>query len=154
MEDSRFVLDFRKIHDKKHYKTYEFDRFTEAEEVFNILSLYEVQLKLAEAQVKSLQYTCDLLNTKLNIVDDLIIQQIKEYGDNSYTPAGSTQTITANNKIEALKLLKEAIPISDLHSRNKVDGLFKLRKDLGLMSDEECSEWKKMEWGERKNDKH
>ena len=48
------------------------------------------------------------------------------------------------NKIEALKQLKEAIPISDLHSRNKVDGLLQLRKDLGLMSDEECSEWEKM----------
>ena len=142
---SRFELDYNKIKDKKEYERYELVSFLDAEKLYNILCFYELKLDLAERQVKSLQYRCDYLEHKVDLIDDFIIKQIAEYHDNSYTPAGTTKTITANNKIEALKKLKKETPLRDLHKRNKVDALLQLRRDYGLMSLEDCEELNKKE---------
>ena len=141
----RFHLDYNIIKDKEEYESYELMSFIDAEKLYNILCFYELKLILAEKQVKSLQYRCDYLEHKVDLIDDFIIKQIAEYHDNSYTPAGTTKTITANNKIEALKKFKDETPFKDLHKRNKVDALLELRKDYGLMSSDDWEEFNKKE---------
>lgn len=144
--DKRYTLDFRDIYDAQTQEKYTFDSFIDAEKVFHILCYYELKLKIKEAQVRELQYKADLNETKLNLIDDIIIQQIAEYTDNSYTPAGTSQTKNAYNKISALTKLKEQLPLEDIKTRNKMNSLLKLRAELGLMSGEEMEELKNTEF--------
>ena len=88
----RFGLDNNKIFDRKYDEEYNCEDFLHAEKLFHILCHQELKLKLAKSEVRKLQYDLNLANTKLELIDDLILQEISEYCDNSYTPAGSSQT--------------------------------------------------------------
>ena len=142
-KDNRFLLDHNIIIDGKHHEKYECTNFIHAEKIFHILCYQELKLKLMKAELRNSQYKLNLMNVKMDLIDDLIMQQIAEYSDNSYTPAGTTQTKTAYNKIDALKKFKKELPIGKINERNKISALLKLRKELGLMSDEDCEELKK-----------
>ena len=139
-ERVRFGVDYDIILDNKNNERYICDSFMDAEKIYHTLCYQELKLKLMEAELRNSQYKINLLNTKLELIDDLIIQQIAEYCNTSYTPAGTSQTKNAYAKIDALKQFKKKCPLEEIKQRNKISALLKLRKELGLMTDEECKE--------------